>query len=137
MYCELFAFYTSKQFRFGCTLLPIINIINNIFNNILFIVLSMIIEICLNRFAKKFVQKRMQMFNDQKYKDDALEHQKKIKRLILINGVLNLFSHLPELVTTILSKTYFRNFLILPFLIKRSSIVQKPFAFCLLACSFL
>ena len=93
---------TSNAFQFWCSTFSILNLINNVFNNVLFIVLSIVVDVLLYRFSRKYVEEKMKMFHDQKQKDEALEHQKKINRLIFTNVVLYFVSHLPEFITTIL-----------------------------------
>jgi len=100
-YC-LFTDTPTKMFSFGCKIIPILNLINNVLNNMLFIIFSIIVDIGLYRFAKQYVKEKTHMFHDQKHKDEALEHQKKINNLILINGILYFLSHFPEFITTIL-----------------------------------
>jgi hypothetical protein len=60
------------------------------------------IDVCMIRFANKNYQHSIQLFHDQKHVDEALEHKKKIRKLIIINGILYFFSHIPEFVSTVL-----------------------------------
>ena len=101
-YCEIrFENDVTKFFSFECSLFPILNLINNILNNVLFLLVSVIVDIFLYRFAKMYVEEKTKMFHDQTHKDEALQHQKKINRLILINGALYFVSHLPEFILTL------------------------------------
>ena len=44
----------------------------------------------------------IELFHDKKHVEDALEHKKKIRKLIITNGVLYLFSHVPQFVSTVI-----------------------------------
>ena len=85
-----------------CTIFPILNLVNNILNNILFLFVSVVIDILLIRFANKNYRHKKQLFHDQKHINEALEHKKKIKKLVITNGVLYSFSHIPQFVSTLL-----------------------------------
>jgi hypothetical protein len=85
-----------------CRIFPILNLINNTLNNIVFFFISVTIDIFMIRFANKKYQHSIQLFHDQKHLDEALEHRRKIRKLIVINGILYFFSHIPEFVSTVL-----------------------------------
>ena len=75
--------------------------INNILNNIVFLFISVIIDICLIRFANKNYEHKKELFHDPKHLEEALAHKNKVKKLILTNGILFFFSHIPEFVSTL------------------------------------
>jgi hypothetical protein len=86
-YCQ----HSDNEYKFlgaRCRIFPILDLINNIFNNILFLFISIIIDICMIRFANKTYQHKKELFSDQKHLDEALENRKKIRKLIIINGIL-------------------------------------------------
>jgi hypothetical protein len=95
-----------KFLETGCRIFPILNLINNILNNIIILIISVTIDVCMIRFANKNYQHSIQLFHDQKHLDEALEHKKKILKLIIINGLLFFFSHIPEFVSTVLLIIY-------------------------------
>ena len=100
-YCQ----FTNSYYDFlasGCRIFPILNMINNILNNILFLFVSVIIDVCMIRFANKNYQHKKELFHDPKHLDEALKHKKKIRKLIITNGVLFFFSHVPEFASTLL-----------------------------------
>jgi hypothetical protein len=104
-YCQ----HSDNEYKFlgaRCRIFPILDLINNIFNNILFLFISIIIDICMIRFANKTYQHKKELFSDQKHLDEALENRKKIRKLIIINGILFFFSHVPEFLSTLLLILY-------------------------------
>ena len=86
----------------GCKIFPILNLINNVLNNILYLFISLVIDICMIRFANQNYQHKKELFHDPKHLDEALAHKKKIRKLIITNGILYFFSHIPEFVSTLL-----------------------------------
>jgi hypothetical protein len=54
------------------------------------------------RFANRNFQHKKQLFHDQKHIDEALAHKKKVKKLIITNGMLYFLSHIPEFASTVL-----------------------------------
>jgi hypothetical protein len=96
-YYTFFNYYPPE-----CTIFPILNLVNNILNNILFLFVSFLIDFLLVRFANKNYQHKKQLFHDKKHINEALEHKKKIKKLVITNGVLYSFSHIPQFILTLL-----------------------------------
>ena len=102
-YCQsqyidsLYSFLSS-----GCKIFPILNLINNVLNNILFLFISLVIDIGLIRFANQNYQHKKELFHDPKHLEEALAHKNKIRKLIITNGILYFFSHMPEFTSTIL-----------------------------------
>ena len=101
-YCQFTDTAEYRYLAFGCRVFPILNLINNVFNNILFLFVSVIIDICLMRFANKKYTHSKSLFHDQKHLDEAAEHRNKVRILIVTNGVLYFFSHIPEFTFTLL-----------------------------------
>ena len=100
-YCQ----YTNVYYRFllsGCKIFPILNMINNVLNNILFLFISIFIDICMIRFANQNYQKKRELNVDLKHLEEALMRMKKIKKLIITNGILFFFSHVPQFLSNIL-----------------------------------
>lgn len=89
-----------------CKIFPILNLINNIFNNILFLFINVVIDIFLIRFANKNYHHKKKIFIDQKHINEAIEHKKKIRNLVITNGILYFFSHIPQFVSTVLLITF-------------------------------
>jgi hypothetical protein len=85
-----------------CKVFPILNFINNIFNNILFLFINVVMDIFLIRFANKNYQNKKNTIHDQKHLNEAIEHKKKIRNLVITNGILYFFSHIPQFVSTVL-----------------------------------
>jgi hypothetical protein len=91
-----------KCFLKNAKFFPILNFINNIFNNILFLFINVVIDIFLIRFANKNYRNKKKIFHDQKHLNEAIEHKKKIRNLVITNGILYFFSHIPQFVSTVL-----------------------------------
>ena len=88
--------------RKKCKLFSILNLLNNVFNNVLFLFVSVIIDICMIRFVEKNFEHKKELFHDKKHLSEALEHKKKIRKLIITNGFLFFVSHMPEFVATLM-----------------------------------
>jgi hypothetical protein len=54
------------------------------------------------RFANQNYQHKKELFHDPKHLDEALSHKKKIRKLIITNGILYIVSHMPEFTSTVL-----------------------------------
>ena len=59
------------------------NLINNVFNNILFLFVSVTIDIYIIRFTNEKYTRSKSLFHDQKHLDEAAEHRKKVRILML------------------------------------------------------
>ena len=100
-YCQR----TNKFYKFletNCQTFPILNVINNVLNNILFLFISVFIDIKLIRFANENYRNKKHLIHDPKHLQEALEFKEKIRKLIVINGIVYFFSHVPEFVSTLL-----------------------------------
>jgi hypothetical protein len=86
----------------GCKIFPILNVINNVFNNIIFFFISIFIDICMIRFVNRNYKHKKEMNLDAKHIEEALGQKKKIRKLVITNGILYFFSHILEFVLTIL-----------------------------------
>ena len=104
-YCQ----YSHEDYKFlslGCKIFPILNVLNNILNNILFIFVSLLIDICLLKFTHKNYKHKKELFKDKKHIEEALEHKKKVKKVILTNGLVFFLSHMPEFMATLVIIVY-------------------------------
>jgi hypothetical protein len=101
-YCDFADMGEYRYLAFGCRVFPMLNLINNVFNNILFLFVSVIIDIHIIRFTNEKYTRSKSLFHDQKHLDEAAEHRKKVRKLIVTNGVLYFFSHIPEFTFTLL-----------------------------------
>ncbi len=103
-YCH-YNYFNDDGYSFlstRCKIFPILNLINNILNNIIFLILNVIIDILLIRFANKNYKHKKELFHDKKHVKDALEHKKKIRKLLITNGFLYFFSHMPQFLSTVI-----------------------------------
>ena len=104
-YCE-FNIYKIASFDAQCQLFYILNLLNNIFNNIIFIFLSVIIDVSLIKFTNKFLKSKMALIKDEKHLYDIVKYKQKLNKMIITNGSLYFFSHVPEFLVTILLMVY-------------------------------
>jgi hypothetical protein len=86
----------------GCKMFPILNLINNIINDVLFVIISFVIDICMLRFVNKNYIHKKEVSQDQKHIKEALAVKIKVKQLIITNGILYFFSHMPQFWSTLL-----------------------------------
>ena len=104
-YCE-FNYYNSKAFALKCKIFPILNLINNILNNIIFIFMSVVIDISLVKFSNTLLEHKRHMIKDEKHLYQIIKYKQKLNKLIITNGTIYFFSHVPEFVTTLLLIIY-------------------------------
>ena len=105
-YCQFNSVLDLYSFKFKCQLFPILNLLNSILNNIVFLIVSLCIDISMTRFANQNFERKKAIFHDQKHVEEALKHKKKVNKLIITNGILYLFSHIPEFCATVLYIIY-------------------------------
>jgi hypothetical protein len=116
-YCESYSdtpekadLFASKRVKqnfntFRCQFVIILDLINNILNNVVFFIANLIIDLCLVIFSgKNLARKKRLTHNDATNPGLIAEIQMKerIKRLVIVNNVFSIISHLPELVAFIL-----------------------------------
>jgi hypothetical protein len=104
-YCE-FNIYSFASFSAQCQLFYILNLLNNIFNNIIFIFLSVIIDISLIRFTNQYLKSKVNLIKDEKHLYDIVKYKQKLNKMIITNGSLYFFSHVPEFLVTIMLIAY-------------------------------
>ena len=90
------------------------NMINNVLNNIFFFFISIIIDIGLIRFANQNLQRKRRLFTDETSASliEAIKLKQKINKMILTNGCLYFFTHLPEFVMTLFTLILDKKYLI-------------------------
>jgi hypothetical protein len=79
----------------------IVDLINNTLNNIIFFVANIIIDICLAIFSRKnLARKKRLVHNDAQNPGliDDIKMRDRINRLIIVNNILSILAHFPELI---------------------------------------
>ena len=104
-YCEITFFDTKKYFLppgfyLRCKLFKWFNMLNNILNNVLFLFISTFIDFFMIRYSYKLVEKKKAM--NCPHLADAIQYKNKLNKLIITNGTLFFFSHIPEFVVTLI-----------------------------------
>jgi hypothetical protein len=83
-----------------CQLFKWLNIINNILNNVLFLFISIFVDIFMMRHSYKVIKEKRAI--NCPHLEGAIKYKNKLNKMIITNGTLYFFSHIPEFVVTIL-----------------------------------
>lgn len=108
-YCTDDTLSLPKSFLDKCELYKTLNMINNVVNNVLFLFFSFLVDILLIIFARNYVKQKKDLTPEQpehEHVREAIKLKEKIKKLVIANNILFLFSHFPEFITTILLIIY-------------------------------
>ena len=110
-YCEHFHipidsenFILTPVFYFKCKLFKWLNILNNILNNVLFLFISICVDICMIRYSNKIIKEKKAI--NCPNLADAINFKNKLNKMIITNGTLYFFSHIPEFVVTLILSFY-------------------------------
>ena len=98
------------SFYFKCHLFKWLNIINNILNNIVFLFVSILIDILMIRYSNKVIREKKAL--NCPHLADAIQYKTKLNKMILTNGTLYFFSHIPEFIITLIVSFQNSNFFI-------------------------
>ena len=101
-FCQDNALYTDI-FKFGCKIIPILNLIENLINNILFFCLNTLVDVFLVYHSHVFLRhkKDLHAHEDESHLKMAMNFKENVTKLILINGFLNFLSQSPVLLVSI------------------------------------
>jgi hypothetical protein len=99
-------FYCSENFVFICTIFYILQMVNNIFNDIIFFLFTIGVDAALILNLRKVIKKKKEIINNFKEKEEA-KKLKHLKKMLIINGIMFILSHLPEML--IRSLLFFSN----------------------------
>jgi hypothetical protein len=91
-----------------CRLMWALNLINNILNNVLFLFLSLIIDVAMIKFTNNLIRQKQALNSPQL--SEAIKFKEKLNKMILVNGSLYFFSHVPEFLVTLLLIVYKKKF---------------------------
>jgi hypothetical protein len=89
-----------------CNLFKFFKLFNSILNDILFVLINLIVDLILVRKCHKYLNKKMLYITDVDHRKSTEKSRKQLNRMIFYNGLLYVFSHLPEFVTTLLLVIY-------------------------------
>ena len=92
-----------------CKFFDGIKIFNNVLNDVVFFVIILLLDLMLLKGITDMIKKKKKMVENFKEKEEETK-RKKINKMIVINGCIYVFSHLPEFIATILI-IGFKNFL--------------------------
>lgn len=82
-----------------CNIFFALNILNNFMNNLIFLFLSAILDIAMIRYSNKMIEKKRQTHAP--HFDEALKYKENLNKMIILNGTLYFFSHIPEFLVTL------------------------------------
>jgi hypothetical protein len=113
-----FSFETLDEFycesngvdkNYKCNLFKFFKIFNSILNDILLVILNLIVDAILLRNFHRHLDNKSRHIIDMDHHKNIQKSKKKLNRMIFFNGLLYVFSHLPEFVTTLLLVIYSRD----------------------------
>ena len=76
-----------------------LNIVNNILNNVLFLFISVIVDVCMIRYSNKVIKEKKAI--NCPNLSEAIQYKNKLNKMIITNGTLYFFSHIPEFAATL------------------------------------
>ena len=96
---DLKKFILTSSFNIKYEIFKWLNIINNILNNVLFLFISVFIDILMIRYSNKVIKEKMSIKCP--HIADAIQYKNKLNKMIITNGTLFFFSHIPEFAVTL------------------------------------
>jgi len=82
--------------------------LNSILNDILLVVLNLIVDLVLLRQFHRHLDRKARHIIDMDQRKNIQKSKKKLNRMIFFNGLIYVFAHVPEFVTTLLLVVYAR-----------------------------
>jgi len=101
---EIYCF--SETHKLQCKLFNIFKIANRSLNDVLFVVLNILIDLTLLVKYKHHMNRKLKHINDVAQRKVIHKSKKNINRMILVNSLIYIVSHLPEFVMTLLLFIY-------------------------------
>jgi hypothetical protein len=92
--------------KFKCNLFRVFKVFNSILNDILLVILNLIIDVILLGNFHRHLNNKLRQIIDMDHHKNIQKSKTKVNRMILFNGLLYVFSHLPEFVVTLLLVVY-------------------------------
>jgi len=92
--------------KFKCSLFSFFKVFNSILNDILLVILNLIVDVVLLRNFHRHLDNKLRQIVDMDQHKNIQKSKTKVNRMILFNGLLYVFSHLPEFVVTLLLVVY-------------------------------
>ena len=90
----------NDEFNSKCKFFDTLKLINKSFNGISFFVLNIIIDLFLLKYFNKDIGEKIRLRNHNADNSDLMK--KNTNRMILSNGIIQIVSHLPEFLVTVL-----------------------------------
>ena len=87
---------------FKCKLFTVLSLINDFLNDIIFFLINITIDLFLVKSSKKSLNNKKKLTHDIKMLDRASKSDKKITKMVIINGVLFLIAYSPEFISRVL-----------------------------------
>ena len=99
---ELFDVDNCRDENFKCKLFRGFNLINHFIIDFVFFLINIIIDLYLLEISKKFLKNKKKITLDKKILDSASKSNKKITKMVLINGLLFFIAYAPQFLSRIL-----------------------------------
>jgi len=91
-----------------CRLFDALKMINDTFNDVVLFILNILIDAFLVKYFNQEIRQKISLRNHNADNTDLLRMKKKVKRLVIANGVLYFGAHLPDFAITILRFSFRR-----------------------------
>jgi hypothetical protein len=80
--------------------LGIIKVINNVINDVFFFIFSLILDIIVLNGISDYIKSKKKMMENFKEQEEQ-KKKKRIQKMVFINGIIFVLSHLPELISSV------------------------------------
>ena len=101
-------FYCNEPVSFMCNFFYVLQMINNVFNDLIFFLVAIIIDVALILNLRKSIRFKKIAINE-------LKDLKHLKKMLVISGIIFIFSHLPELLIRLLFFILTNNYYVIDF----------------------
>jgi hypothetical protein len=96
----------SETHKLQCKLFNTFKIANRSLNDVLFVILNILIDLILLVKYKHHMNRKLKQINDVAQRKVIHKSKKNVNRMILVNSLIYIFSHLPEFMMTLLLFVY-------------------------------
>ena len=130
---------SCRDDNFKCKLFKIFNVINDFIIYMLFFFIDIAIDVYLVKSSKKNLENKKKITNDKKILATAFKSNKKITRMVVLNGLLFLIAYTPEFISRtllLLFDKYLFNFCFLYYSCKNLIDITEFFTFFSIAFQF-
>ena len=91
---------SNKNTIFECEILGIIKVVNSVINDIFFFIVTVILDIIVLSGLSKMIKSKKEIV-DNFHEIEENKKKKRIQKMVFINGLVFVFSHLPELIVSV------------------------------------